>query len=75
MANHVYEAHERCSNPGVCPICDGGLSVCTVCGGIEGSLTTECPGVRMSADEQDRVYAGLLDFQGGEWVRVGEGGL
>lgn len=27
-----------------CPICSGGLAMCHNCGGLEGSLPTECPG-------------------------------
>lgn len=51
-----------------CHICDGGLFHCTTCGGAEGSLTTECPGFKMTGDQLDEVYAGRLDFRGGAWV-------
>lgn len=65
---HVLERHEKCDRPYPCPICDGGLASCTVCGGAEGDLTTDCPGVRVSADTQDKVYRGELDFVGGKWL-------
>lgn len=68
---HQWEVHDKshpCSynGPG-CPICDGGLSICTVCHLLEGGLTTECSG-KGSWDKSDEVYAGRLDFRGGEWT-------
>lgn len=44
------------------------LSICKVCGLIEGSLTTECPGVDSYKDHGDAVYKGLEDFRDGRWV-------
>ncbi len=32
------------------------LSFCEVCGGMEGSLLPECPGVRLSQEEHDANY-------------------
>ena len=55
MTKHVYEDRED------------GLASCTVCGGGEGSLPRDCPGVRMTADENDAVYARTLDFIGKCW--------
>lgn len=46
---------------------DDGLAHCKVCGGGEGSLPTECPGRRMTAEEQDKVYGLHLDFNRGQW--------
>ena len=43
--------------------CAGGIYLCDVCGGAEGSLPTDCPGRRMDHDEERQVYAGLLDFR------------
>lgn len=52
-----------------CFICEGGLGVCTVCGGTEGSLPTDCPGVRMTRVQNDLVYEGKIDFRVGRgWV-------
>ncbi len=45
-----------------------GLFSCSVCGGAEGSLPTECPGVRMGPYLRERVYAGRYDFRDGRWV-------
>lgn len=40
---HVRLVHVDCRRPH-CPICDGGLFVCTVCGQAEGELQPVCPG-------------------------------
>jgi len=59
----------KCTDPdcgGTCPACT--LAVCEVCGGGEGSLPTECPGVKMTGDQQDDVYAGKTDYRDGQWV-------
>lgn len=56
-----------CGSAG-CMICDGGLSLCKVCGALEGSLTKECPGERVPMSKQDRVYAGEIEYVGGRWV-------
>ena len=45
-----------------CNICDGGLSLCTVCGGAEGSMPTACPGYKLTREQLDDIYAGKLDF-------------
>lgn len=66
---HIYETHTDCRTP-YCPVCDGGLAICTVCGLIEGSLTTDCPGQESWKQCGDAVYAGLIDFRNGEWVDV-----
>ena len=57
---HTYEKHERCTNPGVCQICDGGLAHCTVCGGFEGSLLDVCPGVQLTEAQHDWNYNKFL---------------
>ncbi len=50
-------------------ILDGGLGVCKVCGGMEGSLTTDCCGERIHFETDQEVYAGKIDFRKGEgWV-------
>ena len=67
MRQHTYVKHENCQNP-YCMICDGGLALCEVCGGLEGGLPSECPGERMSNETQDKVYRGEIDFRNGAWV-------
>lgn len=45
------------------------LFLCRVCGGAEGSLPTDCPGARMSREQDDMVLAGELDFRSDRgWV-------
>lgn len=56
----------RC-NGVFCCVCQGGLALCDVCGGAEGSMPTECPGVKMTGHQQDEVMAGRLDFKDGAW--------
>ena len=52
-----------------CPVCEGGLSICKVCHGAEGGITTDCPGELATMDQHDAVYAGKLDYRKGEgWV-------
>jgi hypothetical protein len=69
MTNHTYEQHVNCQRPH-CPICDGGLSHCTACGGMEGSLPSECPKFRMNFALQDAIYAQDVDYLEGRWVRL-----
>lgn len=70
--NHIYEKHtssDQCHPyPESCIVCDGGLGICTVCGGAEGSLTTDCPGVKMTPEQDEAVYACKLDFKDGKWI-------
>lgn len=50
-------------------VVDGGLAVCRVCGGAEGSLTTDCCGRKLTPQEQDDIYnKGILDFVSTRWV-------
>lgn len=44
-------------------ICDGGLSVCTVCGGFEGQLLDSCPGVKLTQEQHDWNYS--------RWCKLG----
>lgn len=66
---HVwYKCDGRsCEDRGGCMFCDGGLGACTVCGGIEGSLTTECPGIELPQETLDLLYALKIDFNQGRW--------
>ena len=56
---HVYEKHEHCTSVN-CQICDGGLAICTVCGGFEGSLLDSCPGARLTPEQHDWNYQKFL---------------
>lgn len=66
----------ECGEPG-CMYCEGGLCYCTTCGGGEGSLTEDCPQVRMTEEQERLVYEGVVDFRrklGGwtSWTRAKE---
>lgn len=43
------------------------LRHCQVCNGAEGSLPTDCPVDKMSAEIEEAVYAGKIDFVSGAW--------
>ncbi len=49
-----------------CNICN--LFICSVCGGGEGSLTTDCCGYKVPYAMDQLVYAGTIDFVEGRWV-------
>ncbi len=68
MKHELYTAADcKCDKTGGCNICDGGLALCMVCGGAEGSLPTECPGIRMTNQQEEEVYKKELDFVDGAW--------
>ena len=50
-----------------------GCAACRVCHGFEGTLTTDCPGVPMTATQDQKVYRGEIDFKGGQWVNQPSG--
>lgn len=58
----------KCKDPdcgGMCNVCF--LTICAVCGGAEGSLPTECPGVKMTTQEAYMVLEGVIDYYDGAW--------
>ena len=44
-----------------------GIAACRVCGGAEASLPRECPGAKMSPEDQEAVQDGNLEFMHGRW--------
>lgn len=73
MPEHV---RLECEDDGCdgCNLCE--LFACAVCGGAEGSLTTNCPGRRVSSEMLDQVYDGWWDYRdarGGWCVPDGRG--
>lgn len=69
LATHKWM---HCTDPDCpgCNLCHGGLSLCCVCGGGEGSLPTDCPGQSMNDILHDDVYAGKVDYRRKEgWVQ------
>jgi hypothetical protein len=68
---HTPVVHgQACNRTGSCFICDGGLVLCELCGGAEGSLPTHCPEVTMGEELEDQVYNGALDYRNGAWVKL-----
>jgi hypothetical protein len=53
MKHTYYEC--KCTRQ-YCQFCDGGLYACTVCKGFEGSLTTDCPGVPLTEEQDAMIY-------------------
>ena len=47
------------------------LDHCKVCGGAEGTLPTECPGERMTEQQELDVWDSVIDFKDGKWVTRG----
>lgn len=67
---HIPTVHKDCDRY-PCQICGGGLSLCTVCGCLEGGLASECPGELISMEQQDKIYSGEVDFVDNAWVTPG----
>lgn len=44
------------------------LQHCKVCGGAEGTLPKNCPGRRMTEEEEALVWCRKLDFVNGRWL-------
>lgn len=61
---HTYIDNCDNSDCDSCPLCT--LIICKVCGGSEGSLTTECSGENSYQKDED-VYSGKLNFRYGKW--------
>lgn len=64
---HVWEQHTNCEDP-YCPICEGGLALCTVCKAGECELTTDCPGRPTTDGERRSVCEKVLDYINGRWI-------
>lgn len=72
MTHQFYEPGDGrhwCSEsedvPRFCNIC--GLAICRVCGGGEGALPTDCPGVDLPSAAVDAIYGGRINFRDGQW--------
>lgn len=73
MKHNLYKTGDSMSETIARWVFEGGLAICKVCGGAEGSLPTACPGRKMTSVEQDSVYAGKIDFTNGQWVAKTKG--
>lgn len=50
-----------------CMFCEGGVRGCTRCGAAEGTWPDMCPGDKMTREQSDAVYRGVLNYRDGEW--------
>lgn len=52
---------------------DGDKATCKVCGGMNSSgrntLTSDCPGSPITADEAEKISTGELNYVGSTWAR------
>lgn len=67
--NHKLITHKDCEIQN-CLICDGGLAICSVCGGAEGALTTDCPGIQLESYQLDSIHNGDIDFINEKWIEL-----
>lgn len=63
QSGHRATVHENCERTH-CPICEGGLFLCTVCGALEGALLPTCPGRWLTPDEHDANYKAYCERSG-----------
>lgn len=49
---------------------EDGLSHCKVCGGAESSLPKDCPGRKLTDEEESKISHGTLDYYSGHWVEI-----
>lgn len=62
---HERKTHENCDDI-TCPVCN--LFICAICGGAEGSLTTDCCCYKVPYVMDQLVYAGAIDFVVDQWI-------
>jgi hypothetical protein len=72
LPSKAHDLHTKCDDD-TCIVCLGGLSLCSVCGGAEAALPTDCPGRRMTGDELYAIQARLLDVRGSCFVTLKDG--
>ncbi|MER2114212.1 MAG: hypothetical protein ABS904_00485 [Solibacillus isronensis] len=69
QATRQHDYYDGCGTGdcgGTCYYCT--LSICKVCGGAEGSLTSDCPGTKVTGKIDDMVYGGIIDYRNGHWL-------
>ena len=67
MEHEFYQCPDGCTVEH-CGFCEGGLQVCTECGGAESTLTMDCPGEQLSEMQAKQIQMGLLDFYDERWL-------
>jgi hypothetical protein len=60
---HRAERHTDCTRDR-CIICEGAITHCLRCGGVEGALLPTCPGRQLTMDEHDANYKHYCDGTG-----------
>lgn len=50
-----------------------GLTQCSICGGAEGALPTDCPGKQIAYQQMEAIHQGRIDFVAGHWINLDEG--
>lgn len=70
MKHVKYVCDGRCQDSGVthCLYCDGCLFTCINCDCSEGTLPTDCPGIKIDEKKQMKIYNGEIDFIDGQWI-------
>ena len=71
---HTLMKHDNCKIPN-CPICRGIAKICTTCGCHSPRLTTECPQIKLTNAQVNRVLDGTLNFANGRWIDSRNGDL
>lgn len=70
---HKFIKHAEDCN---CPICQGNIRICSVCGGSATgpftSLTTMCSGESLEPSRLDEINQGVYDFDDKGWFKVNE---
>ncbi len=67
MKKHKLLTHEDCTIKD-CIICVRKVRYCEVCGGVDKSLPTDCPGWKMTPFQEISIAAGG-DYVDGDWVK------
>ncbi|MFD5451647.1 MULTISPECIES: hypothetical protein [Streptomyces] len=69
MAN-PHEDDERDCRDDECAFCVHGVEMCSMCGGMELTLTTHCPGEWIGLRTLFEVQRGRIDYSGKLWVEL-----
>lgn len=71
LKHSYYECSPECDDS-CCQFCRGGLGLCTICKGFEGTLTIDCCGFELNSHILEAIYHGGLNYKNGEWSVEGE---
>lgn len=71
MSNVLHFPRHKlhCCDAERCFVCEGGLGLCSTCGGAEIELPTDCPGTPLTDAQRQGICDGTMDYiQGYGWV-------